>query len=197
MLILVADDQAVPRRVLEETLAGWGYEVRAVADGDAALAGLLAPDAPRLAILDWEMPGANGVEVCRLLRQRPTDQPPYLILLTVRDSPDDVVAGLRAGADDYLTKPFRDAELAARLSVAQRTLDLQQKLAQRVRELEQALAQVKQLRGMLPMCAWCKKVRDDRNYWQGVEDYLRQHTDADFTHGICPECYAKLVTGHQ
>src|SRR5262245_40487605 len=113
MHILVADDQAMSRCVLEETLTAWGYAVRSVADGDAAWAALQAADAPKLAILDWEMPGLNGPEICRKVRERPTDQPPYLILLTFRDSAEDVVAGLRAGADDYLTKPFHDPELAA------------------------------------------------------------------------------------
>jgi phosphoserine phosphatase RsbU/P len=191
--ILVAEDQAVARFVLEDTLSSWNYDVISVADGVTAWEALRAEEAPKLALLDWEMPGLDGPDICQLVRQLATDQPPYLILLTVREGTEDLVAGLRSGANDYLTKPFQEAELAARLAVAVRTLELQRTLADRVRELEEALAQIKVLRGILPICAWCKKVRNDENYWERLEGYLGQHTDIRFTHGMCPECSEREI----
>jgi phosphoserine phosphatase RsbU/P len=190
MRILIADDDVVTRFVLKETLRGWGYEVTEASDGDGAWDCLRLPDSPRLAILDWEMPGMCGPYICRRVRLLPTDQPPYLILLTGRDNPEDIAGGLESGANDYLTKPFHGQELAARLAVAVRTLQLQQNLAERVRELEQALTEVKQLSGMLPICAWCKGIRNDQNYWQRVEEYISQRAGVTFSHSICPSCLA-------
>jgi phosphoserine phosphatase RsbU/P len=190
MRILIAEDEAVTRFVLTETLRQWNYEVAAVVDGQAAWDCLQQDEGPRLALLDWEMPGMSGPDVCRLARLLDTDQPPYLILLTGRDNPADIARGLESGANDYLTKPFHEQELAARLAVAVRTLQMQQNLAERVRELEQALAEVKQLSGMLPICAWCKKIRNDQNYWLRVEEYISQHSGVTFSHGICPTCLA-------
>jgi sigma-B regulation protein RsbU (phosphoserine phosphatase) len=193
MRILIAEDVAVCRLLLREALTTRDYEVVVTTDGDQAWAELQKPDAPQLAILDWEMPGLSGPEVCRKVRAQPADLSPYLVLLTGRDKAEDVALGLQSGANDYLTKPFHVAELAARLAVAVRTLDLQRSLATRVKELEQALAQVKQLHGMLPICAWCKKIRDDQNYWLQVEDYVARHADVSFSHGICPNCFEREV----
>jgi phosphoserine phosphatase RsbU/P len=196
MRILIADDEGVTRFILKETLRDWGYDVIVVADGQAACDHLLGPHATHVALLDWEMPGMCGPDICRRLRLLPTDQPPYLILLTGRDKPEDLALGLESGANDYLTKPFHKQELAARLSVAVRTVQMQQNLTQRVRELEQALAQVKQLTGMLPICAWCKKIRNDQNYWTRVEEYITDHSEVTFSHGICPTCLAsEMVKG--
>jgi CheY-like chemotaxis protein len=193
MKILIADDDPVSRLLLESTLSRLGQEVVAVADGTTALAKLLEPGAPRLAILDWMMPGLDGVEICRRLRHQGSPTPPYVILLTSNTRQADVVAGLEAGADDYMGKPFDHDELRARLIVAARVVELRQKLAERVRELEAAMTRVKQLHGLLPMCSYCKKIRDDRNYWQAVEEYVSAHSDAQFSHGICPECYKEMV----
>ena len=190
--ILVADDDIVSRMLLEATLQDLGYEVRVADDGAEALRLLEAKDGPQLAILDWEMPGLSGPEVCRQIRLKRPGQPFYLLLLTVRGGSANVVAGLRSGANDYLTKPFDRDEFAARLSVATSFVALQQTLAARVDELENALRQIRTLGGLLPICAWCKKIRDDKNFWLQVEEYLAQHTDARFTHGICPNCEAKL-----
>lgn len=127
MKILIADDDAVSRRLLESTLQRLGHEVVAVSDGSAALAALLKPDGPQLAILDWMMPGADGLTVCRTVRQRPTPYV-YVIVLTGRHRRDDMVAALDAGVDDFLTKPFDSLELRARLRSGERVLDLQEGL---------------------------------------------------------------------
>jgi DNA-binding response OmpR family regulator len=193
MRILIAEDDAVSRRRLEATLQKWGYEVLAVEDGLAAWEVLQGEMPPPLAILDWMMPGMDGIEVCRKVRERSPSRPLYIIVLTARGSREDVVAGLQAGGDDYVTKPFDREELHARVKVGLRVLQLQMNLADRVRELEEALARVRQLQGLLPICSYCKKIRDDQNYWQQVEGYISEHSDAVFSHGICPDCFEKFV----
>ena len=193
MKILIAEDDAVSRRLLEATLEKFGYEVVVAVDGAEAWAVLQGADAPRLAILDWMMPEIDGVEICRRLRQVPNTTPPYLILLTAKCGKEDVVTGLDAGANDYLTKPFDRAELRARVQVGAHVLELQEALAARVRELEEALSQVKQLQGLLPICSYCKKIRDEQNFWQRVDCYLAEHTELLFSHGICPDCYRDVI----
>jgi DNA-binding response OmpR family regulator len=194
MKILIADDDPISRRLLQLTLTNWCYEVMAVNDGQEAWQTLQQADAPSLAILDWMMPGLDGPEVCRRMRQTPTLLSPiYIILLTGKTQKEDIVAGLQAGADDYLTKPFDAQELQVRLQVGIRVMQLQSELAQRVKELEAALAKVRQLEGCLPICSYCKKIRDDDNYWQQIENYILAHSEAFFTHSICPDCYQKYI----
>jgi len=153
---------------------------------------LRAATLPTLAILDWMMPEMDGPDVCRRVRAELPDANMYLLLVTARESRGDVVAGLDAGADDYIIKPFDPEELRARVAVGVRVLGLQQKLAERVNELQVALTNVKQLRGLLPICSYCKRIRGDDQYWQQVEGYIADHTEAQFSHGICPTCYATI-----
>ena len=197
---LVAEDEAVSRRLLERSLEQWGYRPVVCPDGAEALRRLQAPDAPRIAILDWVMPNLDGIDICRAIRDIATPTQPYLILLTSRSRPEDIVAGLRSGADDYITKPVDREELQARLQVGMRIVGLQRRLADRVVELETALANVRQLQGLLPICAYCKRIRDDKNYWNKVETYLEEHADVQFSHGICPTCLDRVmkdeVAGH-
>ena len=193
MRVLVAEDDATTRALLEALLKQWGYEIQSCGDGESAWAALSAPQGPSLAILDWLMPGIDGTEVIRRAREKIRERDVYLILLTSKANTDDVVAGFGAGADDYLVKPFQPAELRARMRAGHRVLELELDLRRRVKELEAALANVKQLQGLLPMCSYCKKIRDDRDYWQQVETYFGSHTGAQFSHGICPDCYAKHV----
>jgi sigma-B regulation protein RsbU (phosphoserine phosphatase) len=193
MKVLIAEDETVSRRLLEATLVRWGYEVVVASDGVEAWEALQGDDAPSLAILDWMMPSMDGLEVCRRIHNIPSSTPPYLILLTAKGRWEDIVTGLEAGANDYVTKPFNREELRARVQVGVRMVELQQSLADRVRALEEALARVKQLQGLLPICSYCKKIRDDQNYWQQVESYIAEHSQAQFSHSICPDCYEKLV----
>lgn len=193
MKILIAEDDPVSRRMLEVMLPRWGYDVIVAADGVTAWQVMRKGDRPQLAILDWMMPGMDGVEVCRKLRAMPAPEPMYLLLLTAKGGKENIVAGLEAGADDYMTKPFEREELRARLRVGQRILELQTNLAQRVRELGDALTRVKQLQGLLPICAYCKRIRDDGNYWQQVESFIAAHSEAQFSHSICPACYERVV----
>lgn len=144
MRILIADDDMVSRRALEVTMVKFGYEVIIAGDGGEALAVLQSADAPPIAILDWIMPVYDGIEVCRKIREITTSTPPYIILLTAKSEKTDVVKGLEAGADDYLTKPFERSELIARIHVGSRLINLQRKLADRIEELDLALSQLRE-----------------------------------------------------
>jgi CheY-like chemotaxis protein len=193
MRILIAEDRHVSRRLLEVQLQKWGHEVQVTVDGDGAWEAIQQKDAPPLAILDWMMPGVDGVEICRRVRARESALPLYIILLTARTASDDVVQGLNAGADDYVTKPFNAAELQARLSVGIRIVLLQRQLAGQIAELEEALAHVEELHGILPICSYCKRVRSDADSWHAIEEYVSAHSAARFSHGICPQCLETVV----
>ena len=185
--VLIAEDEPVDRRHLEAVLESWGYTVLATTDGLEALE-IWQVERPEIAVIDWLMPGMDGLTLCRTVRGRPELGNPYIIILTAKTTTDDVVVGLGAGADDFLKKPFDQAELRARLSVGERVLSLQSRLAQRVAELEEALSQVRILQGIIPICMYCKRVRNEREYWEKVEQYVSKRSDARFSHGICPEC---------
>lgn len=192
MRILIAEDDLTSRTVLASVLKKEGHEVTATVNGAEAWEVLQQPDAPLLAILDWMMPEVNGLEVVRRVRSLPTNRPPHLIMLTTKSEKDDIIAGLEAGASDYLAKPFHVGELRARIEVGRRMVEMQAALADKIEELRQALDQIKTLRGIVPICAGCKQIRDDRGYWNQVEVYVRDHTEAQFSHGICPDCMKKL-----
>jgi sigma-B regulation protein RsbU (phosphoserine phosphatase) len=177
--ILIADDERMSTMMLGRTLEQWGFEVVVAHDGAAAWEHISGNAPPALAIVDWMMPGLDGIELCKRIRSAALASPVYVILLTARTSRQDLVAGLQAGADDYLTKPFDPDELRARIHVGQRTLDL--------------MANIKRLTGLLPICSYCKRIRSDQNYWEQVESYITEHTDAVFSHGICPPCLEKAM----
>jgi phosphoserine phosphatase RsbU/P len=179
MRILIADDDRMSTMMLSRSLERWGFEVVVAHDGVSAWGHIQSSTPPALAIVDWMMPGIDGLELCRRIREANLASPVYVILLTSRNSRQDLVAGLQAGADDYLTKPFDPDELQARIHVGQRTLAL--------------IANVKRLSGLLPICSYCKRIRSDQNYWEQVESYITEHTDAQFSHGICPTCFDKVV----
>ncbi len=149
------------------------------------------PDAPQMVLLDWEMPGFDGPEVCEALRAKEEGPRPYLIMLTGRKDKKDLVRGLEAGADDYVTKPFEASELRARINAGVQILELQRRLAAKIDELEEALMQVKTLQGIVPICMHCKRIRDTDNYWQQVEVYVAAHSEAQFSHGLCDQCMAE------
>ncbi len=128
MRILIADDSLLSRRLLEETLRSWGYDVIVAADGEEAWRILSGEHSPSLAVLDWMMPGRTGPELCRLVRQRAAEPYTYILLLTSRNEKDDVVEGMDSGADDYITKPFDKHELKVRLRAGTRIVDLQEQL---------------------------------------------------------------------
>ena len=193
MKILIAEDNLTHQLMLKHVFSELGYEPVVTGDGRAACEIMLKPDAPKLAIIDWLMPGMEGVEVCRKIREAKFYEPAYLIILTSRDETEDIVKGLKAGADDYMVKPYNVQELQVRIGVGRRFVELQTMLTGRIKELEAAQAQIKILQGILPICTYCKKIRDDKQYWQQVETYVTDHSQAQFSHAVCPDCYKKHV----
>ncbi|MFH1687772.1 MAG: response regulator transcription factor [bacterium] len=194
MRVLVADDSVVYRKSLSSILTGWGYAVQQASDGDDALAQLLASDGPRLALIDPKMPGINQADICRTVRRSDTEYFRYLILLTTGESKADVAAGLDAGADDYVVKPFDHQELRQRMLAGERIVKLETAKHKQIAELTAALDDNKQLRGILPICAWCNRIRDDQAYWRRVEDYFGKYSKTEFAHAICPECNTRDLT---
>jgi DNA-binding response OmpR family regulator len=189
MKALIADDDRGTVAVLSRSLARWGIETVVAHDGGMAWDLLHADPSVSLAIVDWMMPTLVGPDLCRRIREHPVHSRMYVLLLTARDSRADLVAGLDAGADDYLVKPVDAEELRARVQVGLRILSLQTELAGQVEELQEALTKVKQLKGLLPICSYCKRVRSDEHYWQQLESYVTEHSGAEFSHGICPTCF--------
>jgi sigma-B regulation protein RsbU (phosphoserine phosphatase) len=188
MRALVADDDRAGAAIVSRGLLSWGFQVEVAHEGDTAWM-VLNEVRPSLAVIDWEMPGLDGPELCRRIRSTPSLAHLYVVLLTARSSRSDLVLGLESGADDYLVKPVDPNELRARVQVGARVVALQERLAEKVMELETSLARVKQLSGLLPICCYCKKIRNDHNYWEKVEVYVTEHSNARFTHGICPSCF--------
>jgi DNA-binding response OmpR family regulator len=174
MQVLVADDEGVSRLLLRRTLERLGHEVIEAADGRQAWEGFLRDKTP-LVILDWMMPYIDGPDLCRMIRAERRARYTYIVMLTALGGKGSYLEGMRAGADDFITKPFDSDQLQARLHVAERILSLQ--------------AEVKQLEGLLPICSYCKRIRDEHNVWVRIEQFIAARTNADFSHGICSECY--------
>ena len=189
--ILIVDD--VPRNVqlLASLLAREGYQLVAAVDGAQALESI-REELPDLVLLDVMMPGMDGFEVCRHLKQDPATAEIPVIVLTARTEPEDLVHGFEVGAVDYVSKPFTATELLARVRThlaLKGALDRERALRM---QLESALANVKLLSGLIPICASCKKIRDDQGFWLQVEAYVAAHSEATFSHGICPDCAREL-----
>lgn len=206
MRVLIADDDLTTCTILAEVVRKWGYEPTVVVDGEAAWQVMQEGEPPRLLLIDWEMPKLDGLSLCRRIRKHESNDPPYLILLTARTDTDDIVAGLEAGANDYVPKPFAKAELQARLQTGKRILvlqeqliddikaqeDLNSKLKQSNQDLEQTLAELEVLQGVIPICSYCKKIHQTSGGWEGIEKYVQDHSSAQFSHGICPCCSTKI-----
>lgn len=179
MKILAVEDDAVARAVLRQALRRLGHDVVEAHDGEAAWK-MLETEPVRVVVSDWMMPHRDGLELCRRIRARTGTEYIYFILLTSRDATqENQTAAADAGVDDFLTKPLDLPELWTRLRVAERIL--------------RYTTQVRQLEEMLPICSYCKKIRDDHNYWQQLEGYISERTGSDFSHSVCPDCYKRVV----
>lgn len=174
--VLLADDEHVTRRMLGAHLKRFGFEVVAVNDGLEAWNVLTAPNAPHIVLLDWNMPGINGVDLCRRIRERNERHYTYTLLMTATEKKSDVVHGLTAGADDFITKPVDPPELQARLNTARRIVSLEEGLAE--------------LEGILAICMHCKRIRNGDKLWERLETYVERHSNAKFSHGLCSDCLA-------
>lgn len=195
MKILIAEDEQFSRQMLQTILIREGHGVIAVEDGQKALE-IFDKEVPDMLITDWMMPNVDGLELCRRVRALNLPSYVYIVLLTALTEKERIIEGLDAGADDYVTKPYERTELLARIRAGERMIRLEKSLRQRNAELSEALAQVKQLKGLLPICMFCKKIRKDENYWEQIEQYIVDHTEADFSHSICPECMEKHYPEH-
>lgn len=198
MSILVVDDTLEVREMLSVLLESAGYQDILLAESASAAFERLgmggsgtAPVDVDVVLMDINMPGLDGVEACRRIKavERFRDIP--IIMVTAMSEAGFLEAALAAGAVDYLTKPVNRVELLARVRSALRLKREMDRRKAREQELEQALREVKGLRGLLPICGQCKKIRDDQGRWHPVESYIKAHSEADFSHGICPECLNK------
>ncbi len=190
MKILIAEDEFTTRMMVQVCLENWGYRVVSVTNGDEAWAELQKADAPHIAILDWEMPGLDGIEVCLRAKEMDVENPPYIILLTSRDSKTDIVRGFDAGADDYMTKPFNDNELRARTRVAERLVRTQSSLSESVAELREVLNQLEVLESGVEVCRGCRKIFNRYDgQWHSLDDLLKNRTEHQLVINTCPECH--------
>ena len=194
MDVLIVDDEPDIIKILRKYLENHGLGVLTAQNGREALEILQKSDV-RLVITDRIMPEMDGIALCRSIRASDISGYVYIIILTISGSKEDIVNGINAGADDYVTKPFNLEELKVRVDSGLRVLALEQSLHEKIKEeailvgeLKAALDQVQKLSGMLPICATCKKIRDDKGYWNKIETYICEHSEAKFTHGMCPDC---------
>lgn len=192
MKILVAEDDAIIRTFLRASLNKWGYEILEAEDGQSAWEILESDPSIQFVITDWMMPRMDGVELCRRVKARENAPYTYLIIETIRGEKEAVSAGLDAGADDYMVKPIDRSELRSRVMAGERILRYEKLLSEKITELERAIGKIKTLSGLLPICSSCHKIRDDRGYWNRLEEFIRQRSEADFTHSLCPDCVKKL-----
>ncbi len=179
MKILAVEDDPVARAVLHQALLRLGHEVVDAHDGTEALK-ILEKEPVRVIVSDWMMPEMDGLALCRAVRGRVEADYVYFILLTGRTADvDNQREAIEAGVDDFLSKPLNSQDIWMRLRVAERIL--------------RYATEVRQLEAFLPICGYCKKVRDDQNYWQQIESYINERTGTDFSHSVCPDCYQRVV----
>jgi DNA-binding response OmpR family regulator len=179
MRIIVAEDDPVSRARLNALLQVLGHESEACETGVEAWQAF-DREPSRLIISDWMMPGMDGLELCKKVRERPKTDYTYFILVTAElTTEQDYDNAIQADVDDFLIKPLDRGAIWRRLRVAERILSF--------------TTEIHQLQTLIPICMYCKKIRDDSDYWEQMEQYIHQHTGSDFSHGICPECYARLM----
>ncbi len=174
MKVLAIEDQPVAGMLVMAMLRSLGHEAELAMDGAAAWTLLEAGDY-RVVVSDWRMPGMDGLEFCRKVRARGGDYVYFILISSTKVTKESREAALAAGVDDFLSKPVDPDELGMRLHVAARIVSLS--------------TQVKELSEFLPICGYCKKIRDDQKYWQEVETYFNRERGTRFSHGVCPTCY--------
>ncbi len=196
--ILVTDDSPDVLELTTTVLEDEGYKVAKAASGGECLK-IARAQHPDIILLDVMLPDMTGIEVCEQIKEDKDLEGTFVILVSgVRISPDYQADGLNVGADGYIIKPITNRELVARVQAIARIKRAEDALRQKkleqqklITELQEALAEIKTLKGFIPICASCKKIRDDEGYWNQLEAYISKHTDATFTHSICPQCAEK------
>jgi phosphoserine phosphatase RsbU/P len=178
MKVLIAEDDLIASRVLEAALLKLGHEPIVANDGEKAWQ-ILQTESVRTVVSDWQMPRLDGLELCRRVRSREGDYVYFILLTQMAASEKNLHEATDAGVDDFLAKPIDSSQLWMRLRVAERILGF--------------TTEVRQLESFLPICGYCKKVRDDQNYWQQIEQYINTRTGTNFSHGVCPDCIEKVL----
>lgn len=174
MKILIAEDEPVAETILRNTLEFFGHEVIRASNGGEAWK-TFDREPVRLVVSDWLMPGLDGLGLCNKIRGRKDTPYTYFILLTAQQpASENYALAMDSGVDDFLTKPLNRSVVRMRLRVAERILRF--------------TTQIRQLQDIIPICAYCRKIRSDNNYWQLVEAYIKDQTGSSFSHGICPTC---------
>lgn len=174
MKVLIVEDDPVARLYIEAALAALELDTVVAGDGEEALS-LIEAQPIRLVVSDWMMPKMDGLELCRRVRSRSGEYVYFILLTQMSASPENEDAAIEAGVDDFLSKPVNPRELKIRLHVARRILEY--------------TAHIQRLESFIPICSYCKKVRDDQNYWQRIENYINERTGSEFSHSVCPDCY--------
>lgn len=185
--VLVVDDQPANLKVLLSYLQDQGFNTLTATDGKRALY-QISNFKPDIILLDVMMPGIDGFETCHRLKANKETADIPVIFITALSDVEDKIKAFEAGGVDYVTKPFQHEEVLARLNAHLDIRSLQNELEDKNKELQKALDDVKQLSGFIPICAACKKIRDDEGYWNQIDLYISQHSDAQFSHGMCPDC---------
>jgi phosphoserine phosphatase RsbU/P len=178
MTILIVEDDADSRDALTALLKLEGHEVTSAQDGREGWQAFERGNF-KVVLSDWLMPQMDGLELCRRIRAADRSSYSYVILVSALQGKTPYLQGMAAGADDFVSKPFDPDQLTSRLIVAERITSVQDR--------------VKRLEGILPTCMYCKKIRDKQNQWVGIESYISNHSQASFSHGICPGCYERVV----
>lgn len=191
ILVLVVDDDPDILFATVRILKKEGYEVQGVETGGECLE-KTAEIHPDLILLDVQLPDILGTEVCLRLRNNPDHLKKYIMIMSgVKTSTDDQADGLDAGADGYIARPVSNRELISRVAAMVRLIRAERKCDSYIYELEQAMKKIKVLSGIVPICMHCKQIRDDKGYWNQLEEFISQHSDAQFSHGICEACLEK------
>jgi CheY-like chemotaxis protein len=189
--VFVVDDIPANLGVLFDALEMSGFKILIDTDGNSAIEAI-GQSVPDIILLDVMMPGMDGFETCRRLKENADTRDIPVIFMTALNEVIDEVKGLELGAVDYIIKPFRVEIVLERIRTHLTLRNLQKSLEKKNAELRDALNNVETLSGLLPICANCKKIRDDKGYWNQLEMYISKHTLAEFTHAICPDCVKKL-----
>ncbi len=189
--ILIVDDTPENLTVLRQMLAEKNYMVRPALNGEIAIKAVNA-STPDLILLDIRMPGMDGYEVCEQLKSAENTRRIPVIFISALNELDDKIKAFSLGGVDYITKPFQAEEVLARIKTHLTLRSLQKSLEDKNAQLQKALDEIKILQGIIPICANCKKVRDDNGVWNQVEAYISKHSEAEFSHGICPTCAKEL-----
>ncbi|MBI4861411.1 MAG: response regulator [Candidatus Riflebacteria bacterium] len=189
--VLIVDDTPVNAELLRAILAK-EHGVALASCGQEAL-DICAHELPDLILLDVMMPGMDGYEVCTRLKADESSRSVPIIFVTAKDQTGDETRGLDLGAIDYIIKPVRPAIVRARVRNHLELRRIEKEREELIRKLQEALANVQMLQGLLPICAWCKRIRDDKGYWSQVETYISERSRVQFSHGMCPQCFQKNV----